>query len=86
MLKVTFSMPRPASHFGAHGLRPRAPRWPSKKPDLSKLVRAIEDALTGVVYDDDARIVMHDITKRYAEPGSPPRAEIVVETLQESEP
>ena len=33
--------------------------------DLSKLVRAVEDALTGVVYDDDAQIVHLTSQRRY---------------------
>lgn len=39
---------------------------PSKKPDLSKLVRSTEDALTKAgVYEDDARIVWCESTKTY---------------------
>jgi Holliday junction resolvase RusA-like endonuclease len=33
-------------------------RWrPASTPDLSKLLRATEDALTGVIWKDDARVV-----------------------------
>ncbi len=33
-------------------------RWrPASAPDLSKLVRATEDALTGIAWKDDARVV-----------------------------
>ena len=35
------------------------------KPDLSKLLRAVEDALTGIVYHDDAQIVEAHIGKYY---------------------
>lgn len=67
-LKLTayFFMPRPKGHYGKNGLRPSAPPFPDKKPDLSKLVRAIEDAMTGIVYVDDAQIVLYDVSKRYA--------------------
>ncbi len=35
--------------------------WPSTKPDLSKLARSTEDALTTAgVYEDDSRIVGYD--------------------------
>jgi Holliday junction resolvase RusA-like endonuclease len=61
-LSMTFTLARPKSHFGtgrnAGVLRPSAPRRPSVKPDLSKLVRATEDALTtALVYRDDAQVV-----------------------------
>lgn len=37
------------------------------KPDLDKLSRAIGDALTGVVYQDDAQVTAQRLTKRYAD-------------------
>jgi crossover junction endodeoxyribonuclease RusA len=40
---------------------------PWRKPDLSKLVRACEDALIGVLYADDAQIVRLDIRKQYGQ-------------------
>lgn len=61
VLNLTFSVPRPAGHFrtGLHSnrLKPSAPERPTKRPDLLKLARAVEDALTGIVYRDDAQIV-----------------------------
>jgi crossover junction endodeoxyribonuclease RusA len=36
------------------------------RPDTTKLVRAVEDALTGVVYADDAQIVKQHASKFYA--------------------
>jgi Holliday junction resolvase RusA-like endonuclease len=77
-MHVDFYLPRPASHLGKKGLRPSAPEFPSKKPDLSKLVRAAEDALTGIIYDDDARIVRLQAAKYYAAAGTPPRAEFAL--------
>jgi Holliday junction resolvase RusA-like endonuclease len=42
---------------------------PSSKPDLSKLIRAVEDSLkTGGVIEDDARITEIISNKRYALP------------------
>lgn len=54
------------------------------RPDLSKLIRATEDALTGIIYADDAQIVSIDAKKEY---GLPERVEVtisgkVVETEQ----
>lgn len=62
-----FVLPRPKSHWTKSGrLTKSAPRYPGK-PDLSKLVRAVEDALTGIVYRDDAQVVSYgDTSKRYA--------------------
>lgn len=66
----TFTVPRPKSHFTSKGelnaLGRRTP-YPTVRPDLLKLARGVEDALTGIVYTDDARIVMHFLDKRYGE-------------------
>ncbi|WP_030672232.1 RusA family crossover junction endodeoxyribonuclease [Streptomyces sp. NRRL B-1347] len=62
-LAVTFSLERPRSHYGngrntATVLRPSAPARPDRKPDVSKLIRSTEDALTtALVYRDDALVV-----------------------------
>jgi Holliday junction resolvase RusA-like endonuclease len=68
-LAVTFWLPRPAS-------LPRRVREHLKKPDLDKLVRSVKDALTRVVWPDDAQVVHVNATKRYAEAGTAPHAEI----------
>lgn len=66
LLEVTFWMPRPKGHLGARGnVRPSAPAAPAVKPDLLKLARAVEDALTGVAYRDDAQIVTEILQKAY---------------------
>lgn len=67
-LAVVFTLRRPKGHFGVRGLRPSAPAWPIVKPDCTKLLRAVEDALTGVVWRDDAQVVEQSVTKRYGEP------------------
>lgn len=67
-LHVIFYMPRPKSHFGARGLRPSAPVFPTVKPDVTKLLRAVEDALTSIVWRDDAQVVVQRAEKRYGEP------------------
>ena len=66
-VKIEFEMPRPKSHFSSKGpLKKTAPDWNTKKPDVCKLTRSTEDAMTGVVWNDDAQIV-HSVTlKRYA--------------------
>jgi crossover junction endodeoxyribonuclease RusA len=60
-LDVAFVFGRPRSHFGtgrnAGRLKPSAPMFCDKRPDLDKLVRAIGDALTGIAVVDDAAFV-----------------------------
>lgn len=57
-LDITFVMIRPKSHYSSKGaLRANAPRFPAKRPDRDKLERAIQDALTGIVYRDDCQVV-----------------------------
>lgn len=78
-LEVTFYFPRPKSHYGTgynkNTIRPGAPRYPSLRPDTTKLLRAIEDAMTGVVWRDDAQIVDQRARKLYGESA---RAEVSV--------
>jgi len=61
ILTCKFFFARPKSHFGsgrnANVLKDTAPEWHTQKPDLSKTTRAIEDALTGIVWRDDSQIV-----------------------------
>jgi Holliday junction resolvase RusA-like endonuclease len=65
-LVAYFVRVRPSNHYRANGqLRPRAPQWPTTRPDSTKLLRALEDAATGICWGDDAQIVQHQITKLY---------------------
>lgn len=68
---AAFYLPRPASVKQAK--RPLH----TVRPDLSKLIRAIEDPLNGILIEDDSRIVAWWAVKLYADDG-PPRAEIAV--------
>ena len=79
-LTLTFYVRRPKGHFGARGnVKPSAPVYPAVKPDVLKLARGVEDALSGVVYRDDAQIVTEILMKRY---GEPERVEISVREQQ----
>jgi crossover junction endodeoxyribonuclease RusA len=66
---VAFVMPRPRSHYRtgkrAGELRPDAPYWHTSKPDATKLMRAVEDAMTGIVWADDALVATHTVCKVY---------------------
>jgi Holliday junction resolvase RusA-like endonuclease len=78
-VSMTFYSARPKSHYGtgrnASVLKPSAPPFPAGRPDALKLARGTEDALTGVVFKDDAQVVDLRVAKRY---GLPERCEIVV--------
>lgn len=59
---------------------PKGRTAPVVKPDASKLIRAAEDAMTGIVYHDDAQITYTSARKVY---GVPARTVIVIRTAQE---
>lgn len=60
-VRMVFTLPRPKSA--------KRGATPSKKPDLSKLVRSTEDALTDAgVWEDDARVVELHASKVYPKP------------------
>ena len=83
-LAVTFTIyrPRPAGHLGtgrnAGTVKDSAPAYPTTRPDVLKLARALEDALQGIVYRDDSQIVDEFLHKRYGEPA---RAEVSITPL-----
>ncbi len=68
-LTLTFYRPRPKGHYGtgrnAGKLKDSAPAMPTTRPDTVKLTRAVEDALTGVVWGDDSQVTTHVLRKRY---------------------
>ena len=67
---MTFYLPKPASAS-------QKVKKPSKKPDVGKLTRAAEDALTGIAYVDDSRITTAHLKKRFAV-NRPPGVEITI--------
>lgn len=77
-MSCVFLFNRPKGHWGKHGLKPSAPRWHCVKPDGSKLLRSTEDALSKLVYEDDARIVTSTFHKRYTVQGEHPGAIITI--------
>jgi Holliday junction resolvase RusA-like endonuclease len=71
-LTVAFYLPRPkslAKRVTAH----------TKTPDVDKCIRALSDALTRVVFQDDAQICDLVAMKRYAAPGAIPYVDVRVE-------
>lgn len=66
-VEFTFYRSRPQGHSGKKGLNKHGLEtpYPVTKPDVLKLARAVEDALTQVIWVDDAQIVSELILKRY---------------------
>jgi len=60
-LDMTFTLVRPRSVSAKR--RPQ----PTVKPDLSKLFRCAEDAMTGIVWHDDAQVTEATVRKVYGE-------------------
>lgn len=57
ILKIAFTLPKPKKPMF---------QWPATKPDLSKLLRSTEDALTDVgLWDDDSRVIRCEMSKVY---------------------
>lgn len=84
-VELTIVRARNKDHFGtgrnAGVLKASAPLFPNVMPDVIKLTRGTEDALTGVVWrDDSSNIVMH-VEKVYAQEGEPAGALIRIWTL-----
>lgn len=80
-LKVTFSftMPRLKGHYRSNGqIKPNAPIFPICRPDVLKLARCAEDALTGIIWRDDSQIVQEILHKVY---GDRPGATITITPL-----
>jgi len=78
-LIARFYKKRPGTHFRtgkfSNLLRDDAPSKPTGKPDVLKLTRAVEDALTGAIYKDDSQICLETSSKEY---GSEDRVDIEI--------
>lgn len=71
---IEFVMPRPKA-------TPKRSTPPMiRQPDLDKMLRAVDDALTGVVWSDDAQVTATYTLKRYAEIDEAPGVWIRVAT------
>lgn len=84
--RYTFWMPRPKHHFiggkPEKGLKPNAPHWHTNTPDLTKIIRSTEDALTGIVWEDDCKVATRQDNKFYCRPGQAPGVEILILDLE----
>lgn len=85
-LTLAFVRKRPAGHFNTKGLLNKqglAKPFPISAPDALKLARGVEDALTGVIWVDDAQIVEEHLTKKW---GDAPGVYVVIEELTSAPP
>ena len=84
-LWVVFRMPRPKGHYRAGKwageLRKGAPLYHTRKPDATKLLRALEDALKGILWHDDNQVVFQQVKKLYCDT---PGAKVLVKQVEES--
>lgn len=86
-LDLRFVMQRPQNHMRKDGtVKPKAPGWHISKPDGLKMARAIEDALTGILWQDDKQIAFQTWSKRYGtQPGCEVRlTPLVAETFDQA--
>ena len=84
ILVCEFFLRRPQGHYRTNGeLRPSAPPSPTTRPDVLKLGRAVEDAITvsGVVWRDDSQVVRGVYDKFYANAGHPVGVKVKVIAL-----
>lgn len=75
-----FTVTRPGGHFSkATGrLLKSAPHYPATKPDTTKLIRGVEDALNEFLWEDDSRIVIQTAGKVF---GPIAKTDVIVTTL-----
>lgn len=74
-MDVTFTMERPQGHLGTGRnegqVKASAPNHHITRPDTTKLLRCLEDALTSICYHDDGQIVLQIVRKEYGpKPGA----------------
>ena len=71
-VSLAFFVPRPKGHYRNGVLRKDAPRFPTVKPDIDKLTRAVLDALTDAQWwIDDSRVINVVAVKLYADAHAP---------------
>jgi len=84
-ITVKFYFGRPKSHYRtgkyAGELKPNAPTWHIKRPDIDNLLKFIADSLNGVFWRDDTLVCqVLEMSKQYSKI---PRTEIYIRILTE---
>lgn len=82
-----FLFTRPKSHFGtgknSDKLKMDAPVYPMAKNlgDIEKLARAVFDALTGILYEDDKQVASANLAKMFHGTGEGPGMRITLASM-----
>lgn len=71
-VQAVFYLPKPKS-------APKRRMWPDTRPDADNLMKAVLDALHGIMYSNDSRICRMLVEKRFGDP----RIEISLRELDE---
>lgn len=80
--ELVFRLRRPKAHSGVNGVFPSSPAYPTVKPDIDKLARAVLDALTqSGVWRDDSQAVEVTARKMYADGDTKPGVTITLRAL-----
>ena len=87
---ATFYLKRPLLHYVSgkvvRGLRPDAPVYCPKSPDLDKLLRGVLDAITvSGLWIDDSRVVRLVTSKRYCNPKAFPTPGVRIRVVEAKE-
>ena len=82
-MRIVFYIPRPKSHYGtgknADKLKPGAPDWPARRPDIDNMEKFVADCLNGIAWKDDSQICI-SITSKMWDRGQG-RTHITIEEL-----
>tara|TARA_Y100000593_G_scaffold4213_4_gene8344 strand:- start:7397 stop:7861 length:465 start_codon:yes stop_codon:yes gene_type:complete len=76
-MALQFFFARPKAHFRtgkfSDELKASAPVYHTQTPDLDKLIRSVDDSLTGIVFEDDSLVVSLTSSKQWRDgPGQKP--------------
>jgi Holliday junction resolvase RusA-like endonuclease len=81
-LAADFYFERPKNQYGtgknAALLKPSAPAFHAQSPDLAKLLRCVEDALTDAIWTDDKLVCMYREPARHWVADGSERTEVVI--------
>lgn len=87
-LTLLFLADRPKGHFGmgrnAGVLKTSSPAEKITMPDLTKLTRAVEDAMKLVIWKDDSQVVKQDTEKRFCRGDEKPGVYVTIESFERS--
>lgn len=83
-IEASFVMPTPK--WAEAKLRKGKPVACVTRPDVDKLLRGLLDALTGIVFADDAQVVRVVASKTYAVPGSQPGVGVRIQGQADAAP